>query len=81
MMHSNQTLYDSLQFTMMEVDRQIKAVKDDCEAGDNAFGVQKDPYKLKYKDGKYVLTDLIVSRANLISAMANLKASQDTSRG
>ena len=106
MMHSMGGLYDQLRTSLLEIDRQIKHVKDDItqqypeeerdkidiwygtyrrdgkhvkdnvekqspEEARNQANVWYGTYR---SDGKPALEGLLIARANLLSAMANLKA-------
>lgn len=76
MMHNTTGLYDALRSSLAEIDMQIKHVKNDIQR--EYPEVDKDKlnvwYWLRKPDGSYVLEDLLTARANLIAAMANLKA-------
>ena len=80
MMPTDQALHDALRQSLSEIEMQIKHIQND---------IAKD-YKPEERDkinvwywtydvsGKPVLHDLLVAKAQLISAMANLKASSPT---
>lgn len=82
MMHTTQALYDQLRANLVEVETQIKHIKNDIQL--QYPDVPKEKlnvwYWLKKPNGQYVLEDLLIARANLLSAMANLKAADVNSK-
>lgn len=76
---STGVVIDELRVTLVQIDKQIKHIKDDVMATWFPPGhVVPDPefvYTLKYGNGHYLLTDLLVARAQTLSAIANLQAS------
>lgn len=76
MMHTTQTLYNELTATLADVDMQIKHIKNDIKMQ----YPDVDPDKLnvwfwtRNADGSYVLERLLAARAQLVSAMAGLRA-------
>lgn len=82
MMHTNQALYDHLRSTLAEVEIQIKHVKNDIalqypEQDREKLNVW---YWTRKPNGDYVLADLLIAKAQIVSAMATLKAAEVTSR-
>lgn len=82
MMHNMGGLYDQLRTSLSEIDMQIKHVKNDIarqypEEEREKINVWYWTYR---GDGKPVLEDLLIARANLLSAMANLKAADVASK-
>ncbi len=67
-------LYDEAGKTLTEIDEQIKAIKDDI-ARSNPEDQQVSVTVWYWKDdkGSYLLSGLLVARANLLSTMTNLK--------
>lgn len=76
MMHNVQGLYEQLRTALLEIERQIEAVKKNAEKaiGDLPYPMTVSVYDLKDGDGKFIMADLIVSRAQILSALATLKA-------
>ena len=70
-----QDLYDEAAQTLTEVDTQIKAIKNDISL--NYPEENRDKVNVWYwtrdDKGSYLLSGLLVARANLISTMSNLK--------
>lgn len=67
-MHSRQALYDELQVLVNLVDQQMDVIKQQADD----LGV--NPQQLRYADGKFAMTDLLVARTQAIAAMAQLRA-------
>ena len=82
MMHTTQTLYDNLGSTLLEINKQIEAVKRDVLLrlpGD--FPADPDAvYDAKNSDGSFVLTDLLAAKAQALSGMAALKTAEMASK-
>jgi len=76
--HTNQTLYDEVNRTLIEIDMQIKHIKNDIAR--EYPEEQRDKINVWYwtrnVDGSYVLADLLVARAQCITAMATLQANR-----
>jgi ABC-type Fe3+-hydroxamate transport system substrate-binding protein len=67
-------LYDEAKQTLAEVDEQIKAIKDDiARSYPEDEKVSVTVWYWKDDKGSYLLSGLLVARANLLSTMANLK--------
>lgn len=88
-MHTTQALYDELARTLRQVDAQIAAIKADWEkqrpfSVDDVEEDQKqheaEVYRYKYTDGHYVILPMLVTRAQLLHAMADLKSMEADSR-
>lgn len=81
-MHNLAGIYDQLRVSLSEIDMQIKHVKNDIQR--DYPEVDKDKlnvwYWLRKPNGDYVLADLLVARAGILSAMANLKAADMASK-
>lgn len=61
----NGTLVAALRSTITDIDLQISTIVENHE----------DPYLQRYTDGKYVLAELLVAKAQCLAAIANLQAS------
>lgn len=75
-MHNVGTLYDQLRSNLTEIELQIKHIKNDIA---RQYPEDQQPkinvwYWTYRPDGKPVLEDLLIAKANVVSAMANLKA-------
>lgn len=75
-MHNVTGLYDQLRANLVEIEMQIKHMKNDIAR--DYPKVDKDKlnvwYWLRNADGSYVLADMLAAKAQLLSAMATLKA-------
>lgn len=80
MMHNKQALYDVLNSNLVEIDRQIEAVKAQAERQMHNYLHDMTVYSMMHSDGKFMLTDLLVAKANTLAAMANLKTAGDKTR-
>ncbi len=72
------SLLNELQRTLQDIDMQIKHIKNDIK---NEYPEEQREkinvwFWTRYPDGKYVLADLLVARADCLSAMARLRASR-----
>lgn len=70
-------LVNSLRAQLTDLDKQIEAIKRDV-LNDFPIHVKPSPefvYRAKYKDGKFMLADLLVARSNTLVALANLQVS------
>lgn len=72
------SLVDELRSTLVDINKQIEAAKRDVAIQQP---VHESPipdlvYRMKNRDGTYVLTPLLVARANCLAAIANLQAAQ-----
>lgn len=81
-MHNLTTLYDELNRTLLDIDTQIKHIKNDLK---NDYPEEQREkinvwFWTRYPDGKYVLADLLVARADCLSAMARIRVSIAESR-
>lgn len=66
-MHSTASLYNSLNELLLLIDQQIKMVEVETNTeGANALS-------LKYGDGKYIMPDLLLAKAQVLSAMTELR--------
>lgn len=74
-MHTIPTLYDEVNRALIEIDLQIKHVKNDIKREYPEDQQEKINvwYWTRNPDGTYVLADLLVARARLLSAMAELR--------
>jgi hypothetical protein len=75
-MHTTNTLYDELSRALIEVDKQIKHVKEPIR---QSYPEEKrDRINVWYwtfgQDGKPILSDLLCARAQILNGMAVLKA-------
>jgi hypothetical protein len=83
MMHTTQALYDELRATLSEIDKQIEVIKTTTRQ----FPYDVEPvdadqiYKWRNTDGKPVLSDMLLARANTLSGMAALKVADAGNRG
>lgn len=78
MMHSKQALYTALHESLVQIDKQIDAME---RRARSQWPVhlpweEKYLYGQYYADGKFMVADLVAARANVVAAMANLKASE-----
>lgn len=76
------SLLNELQRTLHDIDMQIKHIKNDIK---NEYPEEQREkinvwFWTRYPDGKYVLADLLVARADTLSAMARLRVAQAESR-
>lgn len=82
MMHTTDGLYKELNDALIEVEKQLKHIKNDIQL--QYPGV--DPGKLgvaywtRLPDGSYVLERLLAAKAQLLSGMAALKAADLASK-
>lgn len=79
MMHTAQNLYDNLGRHLLELNKQLDAVQKDVEKsiGVLPYPDQVSVYDMKTRDGRPVLAELMVAKAQVLSAMANLKVSTE----
>lgn len=81
-MHNDNAIYNQLNATLLQIEKQIRAAKQDIQ-----FRVSPTPkpgkpvevpdevlYRQKYQDGKYIMADLLSAKAQVLSAMAIIKA-------
>lgn len=82
MMHTSDALYDMLRKSLVELDKQIEAVKTEAEKQIAVLPYPDlvDVYQIQDRNGKFILTDLIVAKLNCLASMSNLKAAQDNVR-
>lgn len=81
---STSSLVDELRNTLVDINKQIEAAKRDCYFDYRPFPEEPPPdlvYRMKNRDGTYVLTPLLVARANCLAAIANLQVSEKWQRG
>lgn len=76
-MHNLTTLYDELNKTLIDIDTQIKHIKNDIK---NQYPEEQREkinvwFWTRNVDGSYVLADLLVARADCLSAMARIRVS------
>ena len=86
MMHSSQNLYDELNRALVEVNRQIKTAIDEISSGtwinlEESRVENYDPYIQRDRNGQFILTPLIAAKAQILSAMAALKAAEMQPKG
>lgn len=83
MMHNTQALYGALNDQLHTINEQIAIVTRDAQKM-----IDDSPWldetttvmEIKQTDGKYVLTDLLVAKAQVLSGMAALKAADVSSK-
>lgn len=70
------SLVSEMRATLAEINAQIQVIREETQDAINR-GVYEatSPYQIKHTDGHYILTDLLVARANLLAGIANLQAS------
>ena len=82
MMHSTNGLYGMLQDNLAQINSQIAATTERTEKQIAALpypdGVTV--YQMQDRNGRGVLTDLLVAKAQILSGMANLKAADASSK-
>lgn len=82
MMHNMSGLYDQLRANLVEIELQIKHIKNDIAL--EYKPEERDKINVWYwtyrSDGKPVLMDLLVAKAQILSGMAALKAADVTSK-
>jgi hypothetical protein len=76
------SLINEMRGTLAAIDKQIVAAK---RAVLNQLPVHVEPhpdavYNAMYPDGKHILTDLLVAKAGLLAAIANLQASTNNKK-
>lgn len=75
-MHTTHSLYAELHINLNEINRQIEAIKREIELS-LPEGEKPDPdimYGLNNGSGNFLLKDLLIAKAQLLSGMAALKA-------
>lgn len=65
-MHSSSTLYDHLTRLLISIEGQISAVEDEMATNNLS------PIEL-INDGRYVMSDLLLAKAQTLAAMVNLR--------
>jgi hypothetical protein len=70
------SLVNEMRATLVAIDKQIVAAKRDIL---NQVPVHIEPvdevvYRAKHANGQFILTDLLVAKAGLLAAIANLQA-------
>lgn len=81
-MHNINTLYDEINKALLEIDLQIKHVKNDIarEYPEEQREKINVWYWTRFTSGEYVLADLLVARARCLTAMAELRVEASASR-
>jgi hypothetical protein len=70
------SLISEMRASLAEVNAQIQTIKEETQDAINRNVYEANSvYQIKYTDGHYILTDLLVARANLLAGIANLQAS------
>lgn len=82
MMHNTAGLYNLLKENLAQINSQIASITNDVE---KQIAVLPYPdmvtvYQWKNRDGTFVLTDLLAAKAQILSAMAALKAADMQSK-
>lgn len=82
MMHTTDALYTQLHMAHIELDRQISSVRDRIlmQQPDNQAVDPNVFYRAQYPDGKFMLSELLAAKAQLLSGMAALKAADVSSK-
>lgn len=82
MMHNTPTLYAALNDQLVELDKQIVAMKRQLEAQIKVLPYPDEVtvYDMKLRDGSFPLTPLLAARAQVLSGMAALKAADLANR-
>lgn len=77
-MHHAETIYNNLGDTLLEINKQIDQVTKDAEHYIAGLPYPKETtvYMIKDTSGRPVLTDLLMAKANCLSAMARLKVAE-----
>lgn len=60
-----------------ELDKAMDAAKEDFKA--DQWLCAENPYKIKNRDGSYVLLDALTAKANAVAALANYERSLNVS--
>lgn len=75
------SLVQEMRAEIVQIDHQIQAIKEDCRnQSESGHLTAESLYHVKYTNGHHVLTDLIVARAGLLAAIANLQAANTKAR-
>lgn len=69
-MHSVQSIYDALRRMDADIERQIDELRADAKR------IGADVYRLQDMNGAYVLSPLLVAKANCLGGIAALKAAE-----
>ncbi len=81
-MHSADALYDALRQNLADIELQIKHIKNGIALAYPEE--QRDKINVWFwtqrTDGKYVLEDMLLAKAQVLNAMAVLKASSSTNK-
>lgn len=83
-MHTPQALYDTLNESRIEIDKQIAATTEDLEKQIAVLPYLENVtvYQIKNRDGTFVLASMLAARAQILSSMAALKvASMQPKKG
>lgn len=79
-MHNTSSLYQMLKEELLQINQQLAAAAKDAERFIDRESEHLDPgttiYDIKNSDGSFILSDMICAKAQVLSAMANLKASE-----
>lgn len=76
------SLVDEMRQNLAEINAQIQVIREDAQdaINRNQHPGANNPYELKYTNGHYILTDLLVARSSLLAGIANLQAANTKSR-
>lgn len=87
MMHNMGSLYDELHKALLDINKQIDAIKGTIgayteydEETEKYVVKALDPYGQRDDDGKFILSDVLAAKAQILSGMAALKAADVASR-
>lgn len=76
-------LVNQMRATLTQIDKQIETIRSDAYLGYRPIEAEPPAdlvYRMKNRDGTYVLTDLLAAKAQCLAAIANLQAAQTKSR-
>ena len=78
MMHSTQNLYDMLNQHLSQINRQLAKIREDAEKRIEVMPYPDEvtPAMLKHADGTFILEQMLAAKAQVLSAMAALKAAE-----
>lgn len=84
MLHNLPGLYEMLNTHLKDVNAQITAIIEDHQVQRDEWPAQLGDtsiYQAKLGNGSPILAEMFAAKANLLSAMANLKAAEMASKG
>lgn len=79
MMHSTNTLYAMLQQMLIDINEQITAIKFQVQEANQKMQTDYAPEDVTDANGKPVLMEMYLAKAQILSGMAQLRASHDLS--